>query len=528
MIAGHTLPMKNRFLPALVAVFAALVLTILNVSAQSEPPPLPADPFLDSYSFLDTNWLSDFGYAPIKDTNLFCIPEWGGTGLWLDTTNEIPAFLNYNVVETNGHQNLDLAAGGVLTIVIPDWASADTNQNGQGPGQLGFLVAAGDWSSGSPHGFWAIYVDAGGTNIYFGGVSNSVSTTYVSAPISWASNSIHEIGLTYSSNSMLYLDGQLAATGGPVTIVPATNTWTNGLFVGSDALGYEQARGVFWYLEFDNTNLVEFYGTNHFTENWEWLTNGYDAWLDSLGGGFGRRMMSQGMLMSYSSLSDCITGTNVYLTNVSSTVVPGQGVTFTFGIEGGSNGVPYDIFCTTNLVGPKLTNSVWTWLGQGTNCGMYQVTNQASINSFYVLGTPLLAPDGSGFTVAYEALIPSWHDPEIVTKDDDVVVYGAPLFGSGSGATCPGPYKGIVNYIKSVSQSWGWEINTNATVYTATDTNRTNTKIEYVGAYGDVGCGQTTVTIPYPAVSPVYRFTIYFTNNVPTNDYNITLHGFNP
>ena len=29
-------------------------------------------------------------------------------------------------------------------------------------------------------------------------------------------------------------------------------------------------------------------------------------------------------------------------------------------------------------------------------------------------------------------------------------------------------------------------------------------------------------------MSPVYRFTIYFPNNVPTNAYNITLDGFKP
>jgi hypothetical protein len=265
-------------------VILLLVCLAVHVAAQSGPPPLPANPFLSSYSFSDTNWLSDSGDAPIRFTNLVNIQEWGGNALWLDTTNEIPAFLNYNVVETNGHMNLDLGAGAVLAIVMPDWASADTNQNGQGPGELSFLVAAGDWSSGFPHGSWAIYVDAGGTNIYFGGVSNLVATNYVSAPISWASNSIHEIGLTYSSNSVLYLDGQWAATGGPVTVVPATNTWTNGFYVGSDDVGYEQFRGVFWYLEFDYTNIVELYGTNNFIGGWAWLTNGYDTWLAAQGG----------------------------------------------------------------------------------------------------------------------------------------------------------------------------------------------------------------------------------------------------
>jgi len=109
-----------------------------------------------------------------------------------------------------------------------------------------------------------------------------------------------------------------------------------------------------------------------------------------------------------------------------------------------------------------------------------------------------------------------------------ITVFGTPYPGSGKKGNCPGPYTGYVYYSKSISQGWGWAPITGATVLTATDTNRTDTKVEYYGAYGDGGCAQTSVTIPYPPYSPVYRFTIYFTNNVPTNAYPITLTGFNP
>jgi hypothetical protein len=392
-------------------------------------------------------------------------------------------------------------------------------------------LAAGDWSSGSPGGLWSIYVDAGGTNIYFGGVSNSTSITYVSAPISWASNSIHMLGLYYDTDvSKLFLDGQLVGTGGPVTITPSTNTWTNGFYIGSDNLGYEQFRGIYPYLELDTTNVLVF-EPNCFTNDWAWSSNTYYAWLDSSDSSDASGGSENSMLSALSSASiriADITGSAVYTTNMSSTVVQGQGVTFTFAIEGGSNGVPYDVFSTTNLVGPRLTNSVWTWLGQGTNGGMYQVTNQTSANLFFVLGTPQLAPDGSGETVAYEALIPHWRDGgQTNTPDDDIIVYGAPLATSGYNEACPGAYTGYISY-KLAPPVWGWAPSTNTTVYTASDTNRTDTQVEYVGAYGDEGCGQTTVTIPYPAISPAYRFSIYFTNNVPLTNYPITLRGLTP
>jgi hypothetical protein len=109
-----------------------------------------------------------------------------------------------------------------------------------------------------------------------------------------------------------------------------------------------------------------------------------------------------------------------------------------------------------------------------------------------------------------------------------VVVYAAPIVSPGDLGTCPGPYAGYVTYTKTVAQGWGWTPSTNTTIYTASDTTRTNTKVQYGGDYGDSGCAQTTVTIPYPTFSPAYRFGIYFTNNVPSTNYPIILSGFNP
>jgi hypothetical protein len=119
---------------------------------------------------------------------------------------------------------------------------------------------------------------------------------------------------------------------------------------------------------------------------------------------------------------------------------------------------------------------------------------------------------------------------EVYTINPDffgVVVYATPIVSPGDLGTCPGSYAGYVNYLPT-NAAWGFTPLTNTTVFTASDTTRTNTKVEYVGAYGDSGCAQTTVTIPNPPFSPAYRFAIYFTNNVPTTNYPITLSGFSP
>jgi hypothetical protein len=108
-----------------------------------------------------------------------------------------------------------------------------------------------------------------------------------------------------------------------------------------------------------------------------------------------------------------------------------------------------------------------------------------------------------------------------------ITVYGTPLASNGSSGGCPGKYAGYVIYSKPPSQGWGWAP-ISGMAHTVTDTNRTDTKVQYCGAYGDVGCNQTTVSVN-PTYSPVYQFAIYFTNNVPTNAYPmVLLTGFNP
>jgi hypothetical protein len=117
--------------------------------------------------------------------------------------------------------------------------------------------------------------------------------------------------------------------------------------------------------------------------------------------------------------------------------------------------------------------------------------------------------------------------PAGVLGGGPITVFGMPYAGSGSSGGCPGKFTGYVYYSKPYSQGWGWT--PSGTVHTVTDgSGRTDTKIQYVGLYGDSGCAQTTISIPNPTFSPAYQFCIYFTNNVPTNAYPMVLMtGFN-
>src|ERR1039458_9137739 len=163
-----------------------------------------------------------------------------------------PAYLSYYVIDTNWNANLSYGTGTILFYFAPNWASVD--QGGTGPGDTAYFIYAGDTST---NGLFAVYADAGGSNIYFGGVSNGVSVTYSIAPICWQSNVFHQIGIEYSSptfrnpagSNTIYLDGAVAATGSGESIIPWLGTDTNGFYTntfttGSDSSGLGQCRGA--------------------------------------------------------------------------------------------------------------------------------------------------------------------------------------------------------------------------------------------------------------------------------------------
>jgi len=109
-----------------------------------------------------------------------------------------------------------------------------------------------------------------------------------------------------------------------------------------------------------------------------------------------------------------------------------------------------------------------------------------------------------------------------------ITVYGLPVTGNGGTGNCPGKYSGYVNFTKPATNGWGWAP-TSGMTHIASDENRSDTKIQFMGQYGDIGCAPVSVTVSNP-ISPVYRFAIFFPTNVavPTNAYPITLTGFDP
>jgi hypothetical protein len=343
-----------------------------------------------------------------------------------------PAWLQYNVFENDGTTNLTVDQGSVLFWFAPNWSS--TNAGGTGPGVWGRLLEIGSYTPDSSYGWWSLYMDDGGNNLYFSAQTNDVSSnvwTYLSAPISWTTNRWHLLAITYSStNSALYIDGGLVTNGPPVTYWPGPDVLANGFYIGSDSNGVLQAHGMFdqiatyanpvdsntvssafnweqvpYYLNPDNiANLSSAPSTPQMTPTFMAITG-------------------QGNLTPISTNTlNCVSSTNVWMTNVVATLVTNGTVSLAFTIAGGSNAWPYDVFATAGLVGQSITNAQWAWMGQGYQCTRYLLTNLPASPALLILGTPQDS-DQDGLTDAYELLV-SHSNPHKADSSGDGMLDG--------------------------------------------------------------------------------------------------------
>lgn len=398
----------------------------------SFPPPPGTNTWLNLWSFTDTNaWTSDKGYAPISFTNLNASNLGDGTALVLDSS--APAWLQYRVNEADGTNNLTVQAGTVLFWFAPDWKS--TNYGGTGPGQWGRLIEVGSYTTNANYGWWSLYTDPAGMNLYFSAQNNSGSqTTYLSAPVSWdTTNYWHLIALTYSSsNSALYLDGRLLTNGLPVTIWPGTSVLTNGFYIGSDATGTAQAHGMFDDVETYNYPIAGssvttafIFGSQYYYGNPMNMLNLRSAPSQPQITPTFLAITGSGNLTNLGPASVCVTNSsNVWFTNVSTVLTTNGSVNVTFTIAGAWNGLagPFDVFANA-VIGPTNTTAFqWAWCGQGYSCNTDMLTNLPFYSVYLILGTPQDS-DSDGLTDAYELLV-SHSNPNQADSSGDGMLDG--------------------------------------------------------------------------------------------------------
>jgi hypothetical protein len=383
---------------------------------------------LDSWSFTDTNgWTSDTGQAPLAFTNITGMDFGDGTSLVVNSTN--PAWLQY-AVSNSSATNLTLDQGSIFLWFSPAWSSVD--QGGTGPGVWGRLIEVGTYTNDASLGWWSLYEDDVGANLYFTvQPGDGSTTTYLQAPISWVSNYWHCITLTYcATNTALYLDGELATNGPGITAWPGTNVQAGGFYIGSDSgTGLLQAQGAFddlftYNVPLDSDTVSEmfndFYAEYYLDPfNWEFVASIISAPSSPSTNYYTYDIITgTGNLQQVGSVS-AISSTNVWITNVLASIV-GSGTNnmrLQFTIQGGSAGLPYDTFVNSVLDFSTNTNKAWAWMGQGYQGNTYVITNLPSTACFLILGTPQDA-DGDGLTDAYERLV-SKTNPNVADTSGD-------------------------------------------------------------------------------------------------------------
>ena len=372
---------------------------------------------LNSWSFNDTNaWTSDDGCAPLSFTNLASNYMGDGSDLVINNTNG-PAWLQFALTNADQTTNLTVSIGSVEFWYSPGWSS--TNLGGSGPGEFARLLEVGGFTPDSSFGWWSVYVDDVGANIYFSAQTNDFSSnvcTYVTAPIAWATNNWHFVALTYSTtNTALYLDGTLAASGPAITNYPGANALANGFFIGSDSNGVLQAEGMIDDLYTYNVPLdAGTIATSYEMESIEYLLNPFNRpEITSADYNPSTNFVTPDAITGIGDLQWIATATCdynptnpyvVWLTKVTAMAAGNGTMNITFTILGGQEGSGdvFDVFANSALnFSPSYP---WAWMGQGAPCNTYELTGMPMTACFLVLGTPQDS-DGADLTDAYQALV---------------------------------------------------------------------------------------------------------------------------
>ena len=371
---------------------------------------------LNSWSFNDTNfWTSDNGCAPLSFTNLTSTYMGDGTDLVLDSPGN-PAWLQFAVTNASGASNVTVDVGSVTFWYAPYWSS--TNMGGSGPSEFARLLEMGGYTPDSSFGWWSLYVDDVGANLYFSAQTNDFSSnvcTYVTAPIAWTTNYWHFIAFTYSTtNTALYVDGTLAASGPALTNYPGANALANGFFIGSDSNGVLQAEGMIddldtYNVPLDADTIAETYQMllieyllNPFNRPEITSASSSQTTYTPIGNVINGIGNLQWVGQDTTNCVDGATTNTVWITNVLAWVAGNGNMNLEFTIEGGYPDIPYDVFVNSELAfGP---NDIWAWEGQGYQCNTYLLTNMPNTACFLILGTPLDST-GDGLTDAYKELV---------------------------------------------------------------------------------------------------------------------------
>ena len=338
------------------------------------------------------------------------------------------------MLASNGAFEMDRQRGAVRLWFKPEWSSLNTGL-GAGPGGVARLLTLAATNGASSAVFWSLAFARDGNSLQLQCQTEGAAAVCLSAAVSLQAGNWYLFTLGYTeSNTVLCVNDQLAASGGGLLAVPAEAVPYTSLFLGSSVSGFELASG-------EIEEVCVFSGNKHFyrdmnngfglSESWE-IAGYYNAFSATAALGpisdaalavvassrsdaviAAAAMATSASLLSVDSAeadlvlvsdaqSGCVTGGPVYITNFVAAQDSASSWSVTFQAAGGTNGLMYDVFGSSQL-GGSLTNAPWMWLGRTAACGTFSLGGQIT-NLLVILGTPRDS-SGQGITDAYCQLI---------------------------------------------------------------------------------------------------------------------------
>ncbi len=402
----------------LVLLAALLGLSTANAAPRTPQPPWPQST-LKIFGFDAAYWRGPWSNVAVNEDPATLVDSWSGYSLLRDGFYSTPVLIPVGDAKTT--RNVAVPYGAIRFWVAPNWSTADEKTGGKGPGRFARFLEMVNVNDTTAQVQWSLYVNEAGDTIYLSHPSKEGMIDVLKAPVTFSAGDWSMVTIAYSTtNTVLWLNNEPIAAGNGLPLLSPASPADLALVIGSDV-----------YCSADSMAGAQFEEITTF-ERWssksDWQDFYFQAYKrhsllgpisDEEAAAMAQRraerkakMEEEGdsggvAMMRFASSgpsSVCVTNGPVYMTNVVSYYTTNAGWTVGFDIVGGTNGVPYDIFSATNLLGNHITNTVWQWEDVGYTCHSYIFTNQPEQMKYFILGTTN-DTDADLLTDAYELLV---------------------------------------------------------------------------------------------------------------------------
>lgn len=520
----------QSFLRALAALLIiATVLSFQDMAMAMPRTPLPPQPDEQAlyYEGFDEPFWTDPVDSEVVLPAIGAYEEsWSGDALQRSGADVVPFVIP--AMNSSGETNISSdTAGAFRWWVRPYWST------GGGPGATAPILQFYAASGGDILLCWSLQAAADGSAISLVASSDSGPEQVFSAAISWEAGDSHLLALDYNAQgTAFFIDGQLAGQGAALAAISPT--------VGELVLGSTLAGDVTAGADFD-----EFYSfaaplTQGDLAAYGQLTTNEAALgpmsLEELEG-----MSQMSSIGSTNSVYDpntstpCNPGGLPYFTNFTASAAANGTMNISFVINGGIEGVFYDIYRITNLSGIWDPEN-WVWVGQGLTCNAYSFTNQPAGAAFYKLVEPtsttlwawgvnssgqcnvpaglsnaVAVAGGYAFSLALNAngMVSAWGDN---THGQTNVPHGL----SNVVAIAAGDFHGVALLSNGVAVEWG-DYRVGSTTYSTVPSNAPFTNLIAVSASlgHDIGLTRSNTIVTWGASGDSANFTPLTVTNVP-------------